>query len=75
MDALVGTTFTLDSGAGPVRVRAHRPANPCAWMNEAIAPGAHRALLGRGGIRAEPLSDGALTLGAATLTVHTSAAS
>ena len=66
VDALVGVTFALDSGAGPVRFRAHRPANPCAWMNEAIAPGAHRALLRRG----EPLTDGALALGRAVLTVE-----
>ena len=74
VDALVGTDFTLDSGAGPIRFHAHRPANPCAWMNEAIAPGAHRALLRRGGIRAEPLTDGALALGPAMLTVHAAAA-
>jgi len=70
VDALIGMTFALDSGSGPVRFRAHRPANPCAWMNEAIAPGAHRALLRRGGIRAEPLTDGALALGRAVLTVE-----
>lgn len=75
VDALVGMTFALDCGAGPVRFRGHRPANPCAWMNEAIAPGAHRALLRRGGIRAEPLTDGTLALGRAVLTVEPGALS
>ena len=65
----------FDCGAGPVRFRGHRPANPCAWMNEAIAPGAHRALLRRGGIRAEPLTDGTLALGRAVLTVEPGALS
>lgn len=68
-DALVGATLTLDSGAGPVRLRAHRPANPCGWMNVAIAPGAHKELLRRGGLRCEPLDDGELHLGPATLLV------
>lgn len=33
---------------------------PCQWMNEAIAPGAEAALLGRGGLRARILTDGVL---------------
>lgn len=64
VDALVGTTFSLDSGDGPVVMQANRPANPCAWMDAVLAPGAFRALRGRGGIRCEPLSDGVLRLGA-----------
>ncbi|TQM85577.1 hypothetical protein FHX81_8071 [Saccharothrix saharensis] len=60
--------FTLDTGDGPVRFRTHRPANPCGWMNAVIAPGAMRALRGRGGKRCVPLDDGLLRLGPATLT-------
>ncbi len=60
--------FSLDSGDGPVRFEAHRPANPCAWMDAVIAPGAFRALRGHGGIRCVPLDDGLLRLGPATLT-------
>jgi MOSC domain-containing protein YiiM len=60
--------FSLDSGDGPVRFETHRPANPCAWMNAVIAPGAFRALRGRGGKRCVPLDDGLLRLGPATLT-------
>jgi hypothetical protein len=44
-----------------------RPANPCAWLDVVLAPGAHRGLRGRAGVRCAPRSDGALTLGAAVL--------
>ncbi len=67
VDALRGAEFSLDSGHGPVRFQGHRPANPCAWMDVVLAPGAHRALRGRGGVRSEPLSDGVLVLGPAVL--------
>ncbi|MER5269141.1 MOSC domain-containing protein [Actinosynnema sp. NPDC002837] len=60
--------FTLDSGDGPVRFEAHRPANPCGWLDVVIAPGALKALRGRGGKRCVPLDDGVLRLGPATLT-------
>lgn len=65
VDSLRGREFTLDSGSGPVRFRANRAANPCAWMDRELAPGAFRALRGRGGMRCEPLSDGFLALGPA----------
>jgi MOSC domain-containing protein YiiM len=64
-----GAVFGLDSGAGEVRFQAHRPANPCAWMDVVLAPGAFRALRGHGGVRCTPLDDGVLRLGPATLTV------
>ncbi len=64
-----GAVFSLDSGAGPVRFRAHRPASPCAWMDVVLGPGAFRALRGKGGVRCEPLDDGELRLGPALLTV------
>lgn len=67
VDALRGTTFSIDTGDGPVLFLAHRPANPCAWMNITLAPGAHKAMRRRGGMRCEPLSDGTLTLGAAVM--------
>ncbi len=63
--------FALDSGDGPVRFRAHRAANPCSWMDVVLAPGAFRALRGRGGVRCEPLSGGVLTLGPVTVTLET----
>jgi MOSC domain-containing protein YiiM len=55
--------FSLDSGDGPVRFEVHRPANPCAWMDAVIAPGAFKALRGRGGVRCVPLDDGVLRPG------------
>jgi len=67
VDALARTTFTIDGGHGPIRFRSLTPANPCAWMNEVFAPGAHQALRGRGGIRCEPLDDGELRIGSATI--------
>jgi hypothetical protein len=68
VDALARTTFIIDAGHGPIRFRSLTPANPCAWMNEVFAPGAHQALRGHGGIRCEPLSSSILRVGAATIT-------
>jgi MOSC domain-containing protein YiiM len=62
-----GAVFNLDSGDGPVRFEVHRPANPCAWMDQVIAPGAFRALRGKGGIRCVPLDDGVLRTGKSTV--------
>ena len=70
VDDLRGAEFTLDSGDGPVGFRGNRPANPCAWMDVVLAPGAFRALRGRGGVRCEPLTSGVLRLGLATLLVE-----
>jgi MOSC domain-containing protein YiiM len=65
VDALHGRTISLDTGDGPVLLRATRPANPCAWMDHVLAPGAFRAMRGLGGMRCEPLTDGVLRLGPA----------
>lgn len=67
VDGLVRSTFTIDAGHGPIRFRSITPANPCAWMNVVYAPGAHQALRGHAGIRCEPLDDGVLAVGPATL--------
>jgi hypothetical protein len=63
VDDLVGGLLILDSGDGPVRLRVQRAANPCAWMDVAIRPGAWRALRGKGGVRCTPLNDGTLRVG------------
>jgi MOSC domain-containing protein YiiM len=68
VDHLARTTFTIEAGHGPIPFRSLTPANPCAWMNEVFAPGAHQALRGHGGIRCEPLADGRLSVGTATMT-------
>ncbi|MER7457217.1 molybdenum cofactor biosysynthesis protein [Micromonospora sp. NPDC126480] len=70
VDGLVGALLVLDSGDGPVRLRVNRPANPCAWMDVTIGPGAFRALRGRGGVRCTPLDDGVLRVGPLTANVE-----
>ncbi|AWW41267.1 molybdenum cofactor biosysynthesis protein [Streptomyces cadmiisoli] len=74
IDSLVGSTVTLDCRFGPVTFSLNRPARPCAWMDVTIGPGAHRALRGKGGVRATPLTDGVLAVGEATFSVVTPAA-
>ncbi|GAA2729058.1 MOSC domain-containing protein [Cellulomonas aerilata] len=64
---LLGEEFELRTGETSVRFRAGRPANPCAWMDRVLAPGAHAAMRGRGGLRCRPLSDGVLRRGPAVL--------
>lgn len=64
---LLGHDFALESGGDLVRLRAGRPAHPCAWMDQMLAPGAHAAMRGRGGMRCQPLSDGRLHRGPAVL--------
>ena len=70
IDSMRGQEFSLDTGSGPVWFRAHRPANPCAWMDTQLAPGAFTALRKRGGMRCEPLSDGTLMLGEVTFALR-----
>ncbi len=70
IDAMVKQEFSLDSGDGPVWFRAHSPANPCAWMDVELAPGAFQHLRKRGGMRCEPLTDGTLRLGPVTLALR-----
>lgn len=67
VDALARTEFVLESTDGLARFRSITPANPCAWMNEMYAPGAHQAFRGHAGIRCEPLTDASLRLGPARL--------
>jgi hypothetical protein len=72
VDELVGAVLVLDSGDGPLRLRVHRPANPCAWMDATIGVGAMRALRGRGGIRCSPLTDASLRVGPVKATIERS---
>ncbi|WP_426979407.1 MOSC domain-containing protein [Pseudarthrobacter sp. O4] len=64
---LLGHDFALESRGDLVRLKAARPAHPCAWMDEMLAPGAHKAMRGRGGVRCQVLSDGVLHRGPAVL--------
>ncbi len=64
---LLGEEFELESRGDIVRLKAGRPAHPCAWMDKMLAPGAHKAMRGRGGVRCQALSDGVLHRGPAVL--------
>lgn len=64
---LVGEEFMLECGGDRVTLRGGRPAHPCAWMDRMLAPGAHPAMRGRGGVRCQPLSTGKLHRGPAVL--------
>ncbi|GIE55320.1 sulfurase [Actinoplanes octamycinicus] len=70
VDDLVGSVLVLDSGDGPVRLAVRRAANPCAWMDVTVGPGAMKALRRRGGVRCVPLDDGVLRVGALVATVE-----
>lgn len=64
---LLGHEIVLESRGSAVRLRVGRAANPCAWMDRVLAPGAHAAMRGRGGVRCMPLSHGVLHRGPAVL--------
>lgn len=64
---LLGHEFTLEAGGDTVRLKAGRPAHPCAWMDEMLAPGAHKAMRGRGGVRCQVITGGVLHRGPAVL--------
>lgn len=64
---LVGQDFVLEQGSESVRLHGGRQAHPCAWMDRMLAPGAHAAMRGRGGVRCRPISSGTLHRGAAVL--------
>ena len=64
---LLSQDFALESGGSRVEFHGGRPAHPCAWMNEVLAPGAHASMRGRGGIRCRALSSGTLQRGPAVL--------
>jgi hypothetical protein len=67
VEVLRGQPFSLDCGEGVVVLAGGRPAHPCAWLDLALTPGAHRGLRGRAGVRCAPRSDGVLRLGPAVL--------
>ncbi|MBT2564927.1 MOSC domain-containing protein [Arthrobacter sp. ISL-85] len=64
---LLGQDFVLESGGSSVSLHGGRHAQPCGWMNEMLAPRAHPAMRGRGGIRCRALSGGLLHRGPAVL--------
>lgn len=64
---LIGEEFTVESRGERVQFRGGRHAHPCVWMDRMLAPGAHAAMRGRGGLRCQPLSSGVLHRGPAVL--------
>jgi MOSC domain-containing protein YiiM len=56
---LVGKEFTV----GGVRMRGYELAEPCGYLEELTRAGVRRALIHRGGLRAEILEDGRIRRG------------
>ena len=67
VESLVHSEFTLEQGGRSLTFRSLTRANPCAWMDVVLAPGAHQAMRGHAGIRSEPLDDGVRSVGPARL--------
>jgi len=59
LNALIGCEFELQG----LRFRGIEECRPCYWMNQAIGQGSESWLNGRGGLRAQILSDGILRKG------------
>lgn len=59
LSSLIGRTFRLQG----IEFEGASEAQPCFWMNVAVAPGAEAWLRGRGGLRARILTDGDLSVG------------
>lgn len=59
LNELIGKEFEIQG----VRFLGMEESKPCLWMNEAFAPGALKALAGKGGLRAKILCDGVLRTG------------
>ncbi len=56
LNELIGVEFELQG----VHFFGDEECRPCFWMERAFAPGAEKAMKGRGGLRATILSDGVL---------------
>lgn len=59
LNTLVGKEFRL----GNVVLTGSEECAPCYWMDDAIAPGAHEWLKGRGGLRCRIVESGTLSTG------------
>jgi MOSC domain-containing protein YiiM len=64
---LIGHDFSIESAGSRVEFHGGRHAHPCVWMDRVLAPGAHKAMRGRGGLRCRPLGSGTLHRGAAVI--------
>ena len=60
LNSLIGTEFSIQG----IQFRGESECSPCAWMDQAFAPGTEAFLKGRGGLRARILSSGPLRVDA-----------
>ena len=65
LNSLIGETFSI----GEAVFEGVEECKPCYWMDQAVAPGAHSFLEGRGGLRCRILTGGSLRCGEADLQV------
>lgn len=63
LNKLIGRTFAING----VVFEGVEECKPCYWMDEAVKPGAHAFLAGRGGLRCRILTGGVLRCGACEL--------
>lgn len=63
LNQLIGQEFAIDG----IHFYGTKHCAPCRWMDLGLAPGALKLLRGRGGLRAQVLSDGLLRRGQAIL--------
>lgn len=62
---LIGREFVIQG----VRFRGTSYCKPCYWLDQAFAPGTEEFLKENGGLRAQILSDGEISVGEATLSI------
>jgi MOSC domain-containing protein YiiM len=63
LNELIGEDFSVQG----VRLHGTGHCRPCYWLDQAVAPGAEKFLEENGGLRAQILSDGVITVGDAEL--------
>jgi MOSC domain-containing protein YiiM len=63
LNELIGEEFSIQG----VRLRGTAHCAPCYWLDQAVVPGTEEFLEGNGGLRAQILSDGVITVGEAQL--------
>ena len=72
LNPLIGQEFAIEANGQQVLLLGAKACSPCAWMDVMIAPGAHKFLRGRGGLRARIVQGNQLQAGPAQL--HTTIA-
>src|SRR4051812_9714733 len=67
LNDLIGEEFSIQG----VKLRGTAHCRPCYWLDQALVPGTEEFLKGNGGLRAQILSDGPLSVGDARLVLAT----